>query len=204
MGAETALKRIDDAMALADQGDNCCYLAFIHRLRGEILLKRDPSNSVPAEEAFRTAIDVARQQSARSLGLQAALALAKLLPIDRPPCGSARRPRARARRLFPDAGNAGDRRGAGADGAFGVGPLRAVKPFRARSGSALFNIRGALAQARGAIGSVARGARRFGPFRLARMTEPTMPRQRGRGNPRAPRRFGSAAKYFQAVLSPTK
>ncbi len=78
MGAEAALKRIDDAMALAGQGDNCCYLAFIHRLRGEILLKRDPSNSVPAEEAFRTAIDVARQQSARSLGLQAALALAKL------------------------------------------------------------------------------------------------------------------------------
>src|SRR5208282_2264008 len=32
---------------------------------------------------------------------------------------------------------------------------------------ALFDIRGALAQARGAIGSVARGARRFGPFRLA-------------------------------------
>ena len=79
MAAETALKRIDDALALAGQGDNRCYLSFIHRLRGEILLKRDPSNSAPAEEAFRTAIDVARQQSARSLGLQAALALAKLL-----------------------------------------------------------------------------------------------------------------------------
>jgi hypothetical protein len=78
MGAETALKRIDDAMALAGQGDNRCYLAFIHRLRGEILLKHDPSNSAPAEEAFRTAIDVARQQSARSFGLQATLALAKL------------------------------------------------------------------------------------------------------------------------------
>jgi hypothetical protein len=79
IGAETALKRADDALALAGQGDNRCYLSFIHRLRGEILLKRDPSNSAPAEEAFRTAIDVARQQSARSLGLQAALALAKLL-----------------------------------------------------------------------------------------------------------------------------
>jgi class 3 adenylate cyclase len=78
MGAETALKRVDDALALAAQGDNRCYLSFIHRLRGEILLKRDPSNSTPAEEAFRTAIDVARQQSARSLGLQAALALARL------------------------------------------------------------------------------------------------------------------------------
>ena len=78
MGAETALKRIDDAMALPGQGDDRCYLAFIHRLRGEILLNCDPSNSAPAEEAFRTAIDVARQQNARSLGLQAALALAKL------------------------------------------------------------------------------------------------------------------------------
>ena len=79
MAAETALKRIDDALDLAGQGDNRCYLSFIHRLRGEILLKRDPSNSGPAEDAFRTAIDVARQQSARSLGLQAALGLAKLL-----------------------------------------------------------------------------------------------------------------------------
>ena len=79
MGAETALKRIDNALALAGPGDDRCSLSFIHRLRGEILLKRDPSNSAPAEAAFRTAIDVARQQSARSLGLQAALALAKLL-----------------------------------------------------------------------------------------------------------------------------
>ena len=77
MGVETALMRIDDALALAGQGDNRWCLSFIHRLRGEILLRRDPY-SVPAEEAFRTAIDVARQQSARSLGLQAAIALAKL------------------------------------------------------------------------------------------------------------------------------
>jgi class 3 adenylate cyclase/tetratricopeptide (TPR) repeat protein len=79
MAAETALKRIDDALAFASQGDNRCYLSFIHRLRGEILLRQDPSNSARAEQAFRAAIDVARQQSARSLGLQAALALAKLL-----------------------------------------------------------------------------------------------------------------------------
>jgi hypothetical protein len=62
MASETALKRIDGALDLAGQGDNRCYLSFIHRLRGEILLKRDPSNSGPAEDAFRTAIDVARQQ----------------------------------------------------------------------------------------------------------------------------------------------
>ena len=79
MASETALKRIGDALDLAGQGDNRCYLSFIHRLRGEILVKRDPSNSAPAEQAFRTAIDFAQHQSARSLGLQAALALAKLL-----------------------------------------------------------------------------------------------------------------------------
>jgi class 3 adenylate cyclase len=78
IGAENALKRIDDAIALADQGDNRCHLAFIHRLRGEFLLKRNPEKPGPAEEAFRAAIDVARRQSGRSLGLQAALSLAKL------------------------------------------------------------------------------------------------------------------------------
>ena len=51
---------------------------MLHRIRGEILLKRDPANPAPAEEAFQTAIAVARQQGSRSFGLQAALSLAKL------------------------------------------------------------------------------------------------------------------------------
>jgi ATP/maltotriose-dependent transcriptional regulator MalT len=54
------------------------YLAFLHRLRGEILLKRDPADPAPAEEAFRAGIAVAKGQGARSFGLQASLALAKL------------------------------------------------------------------------------------------------------------------------------
>jgi hypothetical protein len=49
------------------------------------------------------------------------------LPIHRPPCRSPRHPRVRARRLFDDAGNAGDRRDAGAAIATGIRPLRAVK-----------------------------------------------------------------------------
>ena len=48
------------------------------RIRGEILLKRDPADSAPAEEAFLTAIVIARQQKARSFELRAALSLAKL------------------------------------------------------------------------------------------------------------------------------
>ena len=47
-------------------------------MRGEILLKRDPANAAPAEDAFLTAIAVAQQQKARSFELRAALSLAKL------------------------------------------------------------------------------------------------------------------------------
>jgi hypothetical protein len=50
-----------------------------------MLLKRDPANSAPAEEAFQTAIAVSKQQAARSFKLRAALALAKLYQsTDRP------------------------------------------------------------------------------------------------------------------------
>ena len=68
LGAESALARIDEAMALARQVENRCNLAFPHLLRGELLLKRDPSNPAPAEEAFQTAIAIAKQQGARSCG----------------------------------------------------------------------------------------------------------------------------------------
>ena len=57
---------------------NRSALNFLHRVRGKILLRRDPADLAAAEEAFRTAIAIASEQGARSLGLQAALALAKL------------------------------------------------------------------------------------------------------------------------------
>ena len=66
-------------------GDPLCYRtghhafdAELHRARGKILLKGDPANSAPAEEAFRTAIAVAKRQGTRSFELRAALSLAKL------------------------------------------------------------------------------------------------------------------------------
>ena len=85
LGADSALKRIDEALVLAHQVDDRCDLAFPHLLRGELLLKRDPSNASSAEEAFRTALDIAKEQGARSWGLRAALSLAKLYQSTSPP-----------------------------------------------------------------------------------------------------------------------
>jgi class 3 adenylate cyclase/predicted ATPase len=78
VGADSALKRIDEALLLARQVDDRCDLAFPHILRGELLLKRNPSNPASAEEAFRAALDIAKEQGARSWALRAALSLAKL------------------------------------------------------------------------------------------------------------------------------
>jgi predicted ATPase len=50
----------------------------MHRIRGEILLKRDPANTGAAEQSLQTAIAIAQSQKARSFELRAALSLAKL------------------------------------------------------------------------------------------------------------------------------
>jgi predicted ATPase len=78
LGAERGLARLDEALLLANQVDYRCDLAFLHRLPGEILLQVDPGNPAPAEEAFRNATAIAKEQGARSGGLRAALSLAKL------------------------------------------------------------------------------------------------------------------------------
>ena len=76
--AEIALARIDEALALAEQTGERWTDALLHRIRGDILLKAHPENPATAEEAHLAAIAVAREQGARSFGLQAALKLAKL------------------------------------------------------------------------------------------------------------------------------
>jgi adenylate cyclase len=83
--AEGALTRMDEALALAGETGEHWSDAFLHRLRGDVLLKRDPVNTAPAEDAFLTAIAIAQQQKARSFELRAALWLAKLYhSTDRP------------------------------------------------------------------------------------------------------------------------
>jgi class 3 adenylate cyclase/predicted ATPase len=84
---EGALAVLDEALATAERAGYRAFEADLCWARGEILLKRDPTNPTPAEQAFQTAINVARQQGTRSFELRAALALAKLYqstarPID--------------------------------------------------------------------------------------------------------------------------
>jgi predicted ATPase len=75
--AAAALTRIDEALALASETGEHWSDAFLHRLRGKTMLKRDPTNMTPAEDALLTAIAIAQQQKARSFELQAALDLAR-------------------------------------------------------------------------------------------------------------------------------
>jgi class 3 adenylate cyclase/predicted ATPase len=76
--ADSALTRIDGALELAKQKGEHWTDAQLHRIRGEIVHKRDPANRVSAEEAFLAAITIAKHQKARSFELRAALSLAKL------------------------------------------------------------------------------------------------------------------------------
>ena len=80
-GADVALKSIDEGLALAEETGERISDSFLHRLRGEFLLRRDPANSAPAEEAFQTAIAIAKHQGARSYELLASLSLAKLYQL---------------------------------------------------------------------------------------------------------------------------
>ena len=74
---EAALASIDRTVALTGRTGQRWNEADTHRARGEILFKRDPANTEPAEKAFLTAVAVAQQQKAKSFELRAALSLAK-------------------------------------------------------------------------------------------------------------------------------
>jgi adenylate cyclase len=79
--ADGGLQRIDTALVLANETGERWTDALVHRIRGEILLKGNPANTVAAEEAFLAAIAISQVQKARSFELQAALALAKLYQL---------------------------------------------------------------------------------------------------------------------------
>jgi predicted ATPase len=53
--------------------------AEILRLRGELLLKRNPAGLAEAQTAFERSIEIARKQGAKSLELRASTSLARLM-----------------------------------------------------------------------------------------------------------------------------
>ena len=75
---DAGLRRLDDALAELERTEQRWYEAEMHRIRAEILLKRDPADTAAAEQSLQAAIAIAQSQKARSFELRAALSLAKL------------------------------------------------------------------------------------------------------------------------------
>ncbi|MGA9722651.1 MAG: adenylate/guanylate cyclase domain-containing protein [Candidatus Binatus sp.] len=75
---DEALSAVDEVFPLA-QTEELYYEAELNRLRGEFLLMQDSSNAAPAEQSFRTAIEISRRQKAKSWELRATTSLARLL-----------------------------------------------------------------------------------------------------------------------------
>jgi hypothetical protein len=64
--------------SLADVNQSALWGAEFLRLKGDLLLARDPTNEAEAERAFRDAIDIARRRRAKSWELRAAMRLGAL------------------------------------------------------------------------------------------------------------------------------
>jgi DNA-binding winged helix-turn-helix (wHTH) protein/predicted ATPase/energy-coupling factor transporter ATP-binding protein EcfA2 len=80
---DAAGERLAEARARVEKSGERWWEAELHRLEGEILLaaadgRRDPNRGNRAEACFRSALEVARRQQARSLELRAALSLSRL------------------------------------------------------------------------------------------------------------------------------
>jgi predicted ATPase len=74
---DDGLAVIAEGFAHAERTGERGFVAELHRVGGELLLRQ--GQDAAAEDALRLALDVSRQQQARSLELRAAVALARLL-----------------------------------------------------------------------------------------------------------------------------
>ena len=75
---EEGLGVIDEALAQVERTGERYYEAELHRLKGELVLANTPDAADAAEECFQRALEIAREQSAKSLELRAATSLARL------------------------------------------------------------------------------------------------------------------------------
>ncbi|RXG99830.1 adenylate/guanylate cyclase domain-containing protein [Bradyrhizobium zhanjiangense] len=75
---ETGLEILNELIAWAEQSGQRWLDAELHRVHGELLLRRDPPDDSGAENALRRALDIARSQQAKTFELRSALGLARL------------------------------------------------------------------------------------------------------------------------------
>jgi predicted ATPase len=75
---DEGLRCVDEALALMDKTAERYYAAEFHRLKGVLLLSQPLDCQAEAEACFRQALDIARQQHAKSWELRAATSLARL------------------------------------------------------------------------------------------------------------------------------
>jgi predicted ATPase len=75
---EAGLTALAEALTLVDTTGERWYEPEMYRLKGELLLQQSTSNQTEAEACFHQAINIARSQQAKSLGLRAATSLARL------------------------------------------------------------------------------------------------------------------------------
>jgi class 3 adenylate cyclase/predicted ATPase len=81
--SEEGLKQIDEALAIVDRRSvGHWWEAELNRCRGELLLKTPQGDRSEAERCFKTALDLARQRSAKSLELRATVSLARFRQAD--------------------------------------------------------------------------------------------------------------------------
>jgi len=83
---EGGLAALEEALTLVEKTGERYYEAELHRQRGELLVQceaksqpaQDSRDQHEAERCFQHALDVARQQQAKSLELRAAMSLSRL------------------------------------------------------------------------------------------------------------------------------
>ena len=80
---DEGLRTLDEAFSFVERTGQRFYEAELHRLKGEFLLAQIASNAAPAEQSFRTAIEISRKQRAKSWELRATTSFARLMAKQR-------------------------------------------------------------------------------------------------------------------------
>jgi predicted ATPase len=76
---EEALDLVAQGLTTAEQTGLRAVAAELYRLKGELLMIKDPGNVLESDRHLRTAIEIARRQAARLFELRATVSLARLL-----------------------------------------------------------------------------------------------------------------------------